>query len=83
MGCAAVMQVLLLTYCVFVAAGYPFKTPLDLDVTPRITVFNRGNCTGFSNLRERVSLRPGSGGFFNLSLQSTETHSFLRCNAIM
>lgn len=36
------VRLLLLICCVFAAAGYPFKTPLDLDVTPRITVLSSG-----------------------------------------
>ncbi|KAM8858969.1 semaphorin-4G-like isoform 1-T2 [Spinachia spinachia] len=33
---------LLLSCCACAAAGYPFSTPLDLDVTPRVTVLNSG-----------------------------------------
>ncbi|XP_067466261.1 semaphorin-4G [Thunnus thynnus] len=36
------LRVLLLSCCVCAAAGYPFRTPLDLDVTPRITVLSSG-----------------------------------------
>ncbi|XP_054456416.1 semaphorin-4G-like isoform X1 [Anoplopoma fimbria] len=36
------VRFLLLSCCVFAAAGYPFRTPLDLDVTPRVTVLNSG-----------------------------------------
>ncbi|XP_058507957.1 semaphorin-4G-like [Solea solea] len=36
------LRLVLLSCCVCVAAGYPFKTPQDLDVTPRITVFSSG-----------------------------------------
>lgn len=40
---SSVVQLLLpLICCVCAAAGYPFKTPLDLDVTPRITVLSSG-----------------------------------------
>ncbi|TNN51549.1 Semaphorin-4G [Liparis tanakae] len=35
-------RLLLLSCCVCAAAGYPFRTPLDLDVTPRVTVLNSG-----------------------------------------
>ncbi|XP_056291594.1 semaphorin-4G [Pseudoliparis swirei] len=40
-GCCAV-RLLLLCCCVCAAASYPFRTPLDLDVTPRVTVLNSG-----------------------------------------
>uniref|UniRef100_A0A3B4U5I0 Semaphorin 4G n=1 Tax=Seriola dumerili TaxID=41447 RepID=A0A3B4U5I0_SERDU len=36
------LQLLLLSCCVCAAAGYPFKAPLDLDVTPRVTVLSSG-----------------------------------------
>ncbi|XP_039995562.1 semaphorin-4G isoform X1 [Xiphias gladius] len=36
------LQFLLLSCCVCAAASYPFKTPLDLDVTPRVTVLSSG-----------------------------------------
>ncbi|XP_069000742.1 semaphorin-4G [Embiotoca jacksoni] len=37
------VQLLLLLSCLLVAAGgYPFRTPLDLDVTPRVTVLSSG-----------------------------------------
>lgn len=36
------LQLLPLICCVCAAAGYPFKTPLDLDVTPRVTVLSSG-----------------------------------------
>nr|XP_020458900.1 semaphorin-4G-like [Monopterus albus]XP_020458901.1 semaphorin-4G-like [Monopterus albus]XP_020458902.1 semaphorin-4G-like [Monopterus albus] len=39
---SCVPQLLLLSSCVCAAAGYPFRTPLDLDVTPRITVLSSG-----------------------------------------
>ncbi|XP_061600693.1 semaphorin-4G-like [Cololabis saira] len=35
-------QLLLLSCLCGVAAGYPFRTPLDLDVTPRVTVLTSG-----------------------------------------
>ncbi|KAM4599751.1 semaphorin-4G-like isoform 1-T2 [Fundulus diaphanus] len=37
----AAMLLLLTLFCA-VAAGFPFKTPLDLDVTPRVTVLRSG-----------------------------------------
>lgn len=37
-----VVRLLLLICWVFAAAGYPFKAPLDLDVTPRVTVLSSG-----------------------------------------
>lgn len=39
---SSALQVLLLSCCVCAAAGYPFRTPLDLDVTPRVTVLSSG-----------------------------------------
>ncbi|KAM3606395.1 uncharacterized protein V6R79_015215 [Siganus canaliculatus] len=36
------VRLLLLSCCLCAAAGYPFKTPVDLDVTPRITVPSSG-----------------------------------------
>ncbi|KAF3708209.1 Semaphorin-4G Precursor [Channa argus] len=39
---SSTMQLLLLSFCVCTAAGYPFRTPLDLDVIPRITVPSSG-----------------------------------------
>uniref|UniRef100_UPI003AAB3991 semaphorin-4G n=1 Tax=Centroberyx gerrardi TaxID=166262 RepID=UPI003AAB3991 len=36
------LRLLLLSCCVCVAAAYPFRTPLDMDVTPRITVLASG-----------------------------------------
>ncbi|XP_035519167.1 semaphorin-4G-like [Morone saxatilis] len=36
------VPLLLLSCCVCAAAGYPFRTPLDLDVTPRVTVLSSG-----------------------------------------
>lgn len=36
------LRLLPLICCVCAAAGYPFKTPLDLDVTPRVTVLRSG-----------------------------------------
>ncbi|XP_068578091.1 semaphorin-4G-like [Cebidichthys violaceus] len=39
---SSAVRLLLLSCCVCAAAGYPFRTPLDLDVTPRITVLNSG-----------------------------------------
>ncbi len=39
---SSVVRLLLLSCCVCAAAGYPFRTPLDLDVTPRITVLSSG-----------------------------------------
>lgn len=36
------LQLLLLSCLVCAAAGYLFRTPLDLDVTPRITVLSSG-----------------------------------------
>lgn len=40
------------------AAGYPFKTPLDLDVTPRITVLTSGkeDATHIHTLNEKLPL---------------------------
>lgn len=39
---SSVLRLLLLSCCLCVTAGYPFRTPLDLDVTPRITVLSSG-----------------------------------------
>ncbi|XP_031728863.1 semaphorin-4G-like [Anarrhichthys ocellatus] len=39
---SSAVRLLLLSCCVCAAAGYPFRTPLDLDVTPRVTVLNSG-----------------------------------------
>ncbi|XP_037638836.1 semaphorin-4G [Sebastes umbrosus] len=39
---SSAVRLLLLSCCVCVAAGYPFRTPLDLDVTPRVTVLSSG-----------------------------------------
>ncbi|XP_059215162.1 semaphorin-4G [Centropristis striata] len=39
---SSAVQFLLLSCCVCAAAGYPFRTPLDLDVTPRVTVLSSG-----------------------------------------
>ncbi|KAM6922633.1 semaphorin-4G-like [Lycodopsis pacificus] len=39
---SSAVRFLLLSCCVCAAAGYPFRTPLDLDVTPRVTVLNSG-----------------------------------------
>lgn len=36
------LRLLPLICCICAAAGYPFKTPLDLDVTPRVTVLRSG-----------------------------------------
>lgn len=36
------LRLLPLICCVCAAGGYPFKTPLDLDVTPRVTVLSSG-----------------------------------------
>ncbi|XP_018527400.1 semaphorin-4G [Lates calcarifer] len=36
------LPLLLLSCCVCAAVGYPFRTPLDLDVTPRVTVLSSG-----------------------------------------
>ncbi|XP_006783915.1 semaphorin-4G-like [Neolamprologus brichardi] len=42
-GVSSVVQLLLLLGCLCaVATGYLFRTPLDLDVTPRVTVLNSG-----------------------------------------
>lgn len=39
---SSAVRLLLLSCCVCAAAGYPFRTPLDLDVTPRVTVLSSG-----------------------------------------
>ncbi|XP_034408578.1 semaphorin-4G [Cyclopterus lumpus] len=39
---SSAVRFLLLSCCVCAAASYPFRTPLDLDVTPRVTVLNSG-----------------------------------------
>ncbi|XP_036980245.1 semaphorin-4G-like [Acanthopagrus latus] len=39
---SSAVRLLLMSCCVCAAAGYPFRTPLDLDVTPRITVLSSG-----------------------------------------
>lgn len=39
---SSAVRLLLLICCVCAAAGYPFRTPLDLDVTPRVTVLSNG-----------------------------------------
>lgn len=36
------LPLLLLSCCVCAAVGYPFRTPQDLDVTPRVTVLSSG-----------------------------------------
>lgn len=39
---SSVARLLVLSCCVCAVAAYPFRTPLDLDVTPRITVLRSG-----------------------------------------
>ncbi|CAN9499780.1 unnamed protein product [Ophioblennius macclurei] len=39
---SSAVQLLLLSCLCAAAAGYPFKTPQDLDVTPRVTVLSSG-----------------------------------------
>lgn len=39
---SSVLRLLLLSCCLCATTGYPFRTPLDLDVTPRITVLSSG-----------------------------------------
>ncbi|XP_078128720.1 semaphorin-4G-like [Sander vitreus] len=39
---SSAVRLLLLSCCVCATAGYPFRTPLDLDVTPRVTVLSSG-----------------------------------------
>ncbi|TMS04236.1 Semaphorin-4G [Larimichthys crocea] len=39
---SSALRLLLLICCVCATAGYPFKTPLDLDVIPRVTVLSNG-----------------------------------------
>ena len=49
------LWLLLLSCCVCATTGYPFKTPLDLDVTPRITILNSGKQTTTTPPRWLVS----------------------------
>ncbi|KAM9848040.1 semaphorin-4G-like [Aulostomus maculatus] len=37
---SSALRLLLLSWCVCTAVGYPFRPPLDLDVTPRVTVLS-------------------------------------------
>ncbi|KAA8583770.1 semaphorin-4G [Etheostoma spectabile] len=39
---SSAVRLLLLSCCVCATDGYPFRTPLDLDVTPRVTVLSSG-----------------------------------------
>ncbi|GLD65069.1 semaphorin-4G-like protein, partial [Lates japonicus] len=52
-----VLLLLLLSCCVCAAAGYPFRTPLDLDVTPRVTVLSSGlqGCRRFQSFAVNYS----------------------------